>query len=63
MEPQEDRDKAEPSHTIGPEELQFLEVPFLKPTCKNPAPATTIRPISKGVMAGPPGLSAPRKAL
>jgi DNA-binding MarR family transcriptional regulator len=23
-------------HTIGPPELQFLEVPFLKPTCKNP---------------------------
>lgn len=23
-------------HTIGPEDLQFLEVPFLKPTCKNP---------------------------
>jgi hypothetical protein len=26
----------EPTHTIGPPGLQFLEVPFLKPTCKNP---------------------------
>ena len=28
--------KPVPPHTVGPEDLQFLEVGFLKPTTKNP---------------------------